>query len=82
MASINDGKLSELVHKMIDGYCLYDPPRHVQLPLDDVFYIIDQAMRTLAGGNALIEIEAPMCICGDTHGQYADLIRIFEVRIM
>merc|ERR1712066_396396 len=28
--------------------------------------------------SALLELEAPLKICGDVHGQYHDLLRIFE----
>jgi len=28
--------------------------------------------------SSLIEVDAPLTVCGDTHGQYSDLLRIFD----
>lgn len=30
------------------------------------------------GESMLLEVEAPLNICGDLHGQYPDLLRIFR----
>uniref|UniRef100_A0A915IWM4 Serine/threonine-protein phosphatase n=1 Tax=Romanomermis culicivorax TaxID=13658 RepID=A0A915IWM4_ROMCU len=49
----------------------------VILSQEEVHFIIDQLVEELKRGAALLEMNTPVNICGDTHGQYSDLIRLF-----
>lgn len=42
-------------------------------------FIIDEASKVFAKDSMLVEIEAPIKIFGDVHGQYFDLFRLFEI---
>uniref|UniRef100_A0A5S6R554 Serine/threonine-protein phosphatase n=1 Tax=Trichuris muris TaxID=70415 RepID=A0A5S6R554_TRIMR len=44
----------------------------------EIFKIIDDAMKVLLQQETLIEISAPVSVCGDIHGQFYDLLRIFD----
>ena len=40
---------------------------------------MNHAMQVFLAQPALLEVSAPISICGDIHGQYHDLLRIFEM---
>jgi len=40
--------------------------------------LCNQTREVLLSQSALIELEAPLKVCGDVHGQYHDLLRLFE----
>ena len=42
-------------------------------------YIIDKAYNVLKNEDSMLKISAPLYICGDIHGQYYDLLRVFEI---
>jgi len=54
------------------------PGKLVQIPEGQLKALCTAARETFLSQSALIELEAPLKICGDVHGQYHDLLRLFE----
>jgi len=46
---------------------------------DECNYIVDKAYEIFQKEESLLKITAPLYICGDIHGQYYDLLRVFEI---
>ena len=54
------------------------PGKLVDLKEEEIKFIIDKSLPIIKREKVLVELEAPLQICGDIHGQYYDLLRIFE----
>ena len=54
------------------------PGKQVDLKEDEIKFLIDKSLPIIKEQKMLIELEAPLHVCGDIHGQYYDLLRIFE----
>jgi hypothetical protein len=50
----------------------------VQLTENEIKYLCINSRDVFMSQPILLELEAPIKICGDIHGQYYDLLRLFE----
>ena len=55
------------------------PGTEVNLPDDLLTKIVKASREVFLSQPMLLEIGSPVNICGDTHGQYADLLHLFEM---
>lgn len=51
----------------------------VKIDAKAIKWLIDESARIFTGEKMLLEIEAPIKIFGDVHGQFFDLFRLFEI---
>jgi serine/threonine-protein phosphatase PP1 catalytic subunit len=54
------------------------PGKQVQLSEPEIQGLILKSREVFMSQSTLLELEAPIKICGDIHGQYYDLLRLFE----
>ena len=50
----------------------------VKLPESDIIGLIKTVKTIFMDQPMLLEVSAPVKVCGDTHGQYYDMLRLFE----
>lgn len=50
----------------------------VKIEYDEILYLIEESKKILLAQPVFLELEAPIKICGDIHGQFQDLLTIFE----
>ena len=53
--------------------------KEIPLPEDDIRFLIHISKNIIENQPMYLELQAPLTICGDIHGQYTDLLRLFEV---
>ncbi|KAF8430894.1 Metallo-dependent phosphatase-like protein [Boletus edulis BED1] len=53
--------------------------REGRISEDHAMWIIEKATAVLRAESNVLQVDAPITVCGDIHGQYYDLMKLFEV---
>jgi serine/threonine-protein phosphatase PP1 catalytic subunit len=69
--------ISDIITRLLDPRN-QQPGSKVDLKAHEVQYLIDKAREIFVSQPVLLDLEAPLKIVGDIHGQYFDLLRLFE----
>lgn len=77
MARLDRAKTDNILFRLLTPHRTRQD-RNVDLPFEDITELCMVARDVLLNEATLLEIEAPIKIVGDIHGQYFDLIRHFE----
>lgn len=75
-------KSSDLADKVIKKLLSakdYKSGKKINLKEQDILSIIMQAKEKIKAEPLLLKLQAPIKICGDIHGQYYDLLKLFEM---
>ncbi|KAK8562362.1 hypothetical protein V6N12_010446 [Hibiscus sabdariffa] len=76
-ASIDPAILDDIICRLLE-FKQARPGKQVQLLEEEIRHLCTAAKDIFLQQPNLLELEAPIKICGDIHGQYSDLLRLFE----
>ncbi|KJZ71468.1 hypothetical protein HIM_09107 [Hirsutella minnesotensis 3608] len=79
MADIKDIDLDDFIKRLLDAGYAGKVTKGVCLKNAEIVAICQRAREVFLSQPALLELDAPVKIVGDVHGQYTDLIRMFEM---
>jgi len=73
-----DTKVEE-IHSQLLAVRDKPPGQTVKLQREQIEYLCEKSKGIFLGQPALLELDGPINIVGDVHGQYYDLLRLFEM---
>ena len=77
----NPEEINEILDKTINKLLLakdYKPNKEIDLLENEIKWIINQSYEIIKNQPVFIELDSPINICGDVHGQFYDLLRLFN----
>ena len=79
MGEIKEMDLDDFIKRLLDAAYAGKVTKSVCLKNAEIVAICHRAREVFLSQPALLELDAPVKIVGDVHGQYTDLIRMFEM---
>lgn len=79
MGDIKDIDIDDFIKRLLDAAYAGKVTKSVCLKNAEIQQICQRARECFLSQPALLELDAPVKIVGDVHGQYTDLIRMFEM---
>lgn len=79
MGDIKDIDLDDFIKRLLDAGYAGKVTKAVCLKNAEITAICHRAREVFLSQPALLELDAPVKVVGDVHGQYTDLIRMFEM---
>ncbi|XP_012664461.1 serine/threonine-protein phosphatase PP1-gamma catalytic subunit [Otolemur garnettii] len=77
MADIDKLNIDSIIQRLLEVRGS-KPGKNVQLQENEIRGLCLKSREIFLSQPILLELEAPLKICGDIHGQYYDLLRLFE----
>ena len=57
----------------------FSPNTRINITEEEIYFLCSTVQKIFEEQNMLIEINAPVIVCGDIHGQYYDLLRLIKL---
>ncbi|OHT03967.1 Serine/threonine-protein phosphatase PP1 isozyme 3 [Tritrichomonas foetus] len=75
---MTEERVNEILNRLLS---LKDKPMTVpaSLSVEQLNFVLETVKQIFLDQPVLLELRPPLTVCGDTHGQYHDLLRIFDL---
>ena len=73
--NITNDKNDKIIRKLLN----FSPGTRLNIDEDEIHFLCSNVKEIFKKQNMLIELEGPVIVCGDIHGQYYDLLRLIKL---